>query len=363
MSSTKAKVLFQLNDGSPDPRANVVAYQVTITNQGDVPIYLQEITPIYSGGVDYMAPQDSIAKLEERARNTCKELTKLLEDFHGLRPADEKSKLENIGSYWREITAVLDSKRNRVLRYYLRITWIPVRRKASKALRILDDEARTLMVESYAEAERQYLSMKEARQEGIPTNVVVLYDSKLLKLKQIESELRERKQSEFRTIDPGKSQSERHVFIFKRGYVDTFQYGIEFLARYFTEDLSNGGKDYQSAAESISKAVAPRTGPLSLIAVASSLLGVLLRLSQRGIVLEKIDAFNEHISSGLILQALNPFVIPAILSYVFYNLYEYTDISKGLKVSINWRGALLLGFLSGFMSDRIMRAFASIIGN
>src|SRR5689334_10836407 len=112
------KVLFQLSDGTPDPRSNVVDYQVTITNQGDLPIYLQEISPIYSRGVTYEDALDSLGKLEAKRKSTCEELSQLLDELHRLHRDDGLNDSDRLRGYWKELVGVLKSPPSRLLGYY-----------------------------------------------------------------------------------------------------------------------------------------------------------------------------------------------------------------------------------------------------
>jgi len=51
-----------------------------------------------------------------------------------------------------------------------------------------------------------------------------------------------------------------------------------------------------------------------------------------------------------------------ILALIFFNVFEFTDLLKGVGKNLGWRSAMLIGVLCGLGSDRIFAAFKSLIG-
>ena len=56
------------------------------------------------------------------------------------------------------------------------------------------------------------------------------------------------------------------------------------------------------------------------------------------------------------------FIFAVLLSFVFFNVYEHTDVGKKLPIIGGWRGALLIGFLSRAGAERIFAALKALLG-
>ena len=55
-------------------------------------------------------------------------------------------------------------------------------------------------------------------------------------------------------------------------------------------------------------------------------------------------------------------IIAIIVTLIFFNIYEFTELGNRFKMSLGWRSALLIGALCGFFGDRIVAAIQGFIG-
>lgn len=100
--------------------------------------------------------------------------------------------------------------------------------------------------------------------------------------------------------------------------------------------------------------VSPYPLSLSMVAIAASLLGVLLKITLEG-------ASNVGPVLVGMFWSLKLFVAP-IVALIFFNVYEHTSIGKDLTMPVSWRSALLIGAICGLAQDRILAALKAMIG-
>jgi hypothetical protein len=58
----------------------------------------------------------------------------------------------------------------------------------------------------------------------------------------------------------------------------------------------------------------------------------------------------------------NSGVTAVILALVIFNVDEVSDLGAKLKMDIGWRGAMLIGVLSGVLGDRMLEALKTFAG-
>jgi hypothetical protein len=72
----------------------------------------------------------------------------------------------------------------------------------------------------------------------------------------------------------------------------------------------------------------------------------------------QVMPFNQAVS--LLIDSFGASVIAAetvagmILAVVIFNIYEHTDLRRGLKMGVGWRSALLIGVLAGLFTNRFL---------
>jgi hypothetical protein len=128
------------------------------------------------------------------------------------------------------------------------------------------------------------------------------------------------------------------------------KYQVAFDASFTVSDAMAA----QTASAATNVLISPYPFALSVIAVLSAFLGVLLRVSLAGSRYPLQDLLSLAQSGGL-------FVGP-VVALIFFNIYEYTSLGKGLTISISWRSALLIGALSGLAQERILASLKALIG-
>ena len=102
--------------------------------------------------------------------------------------------------------------------------------------------------------------------------------------------------------------------------------------------------------------ISPSPLALTSIAMASAVLGLALKH------VFPIAGTEVGGISWTSIFPLSELVASLILALVFFNVFEFTDLLKGMRRNLGWRSAMLIGVLCGLGSDRIFAAIKSLIG-
>ncbi len=178
-----------------------------------------------------------------------------------------------------------------------------------------------------------------------------LYLAKVEQLERLESRMDEGERRVLATIEPGQAFTSTYVIRFLRGRFEPqkYQVGIDIVY----DDSSPDGPQATGASAAVQ--ISPYPSSLSLIAICSSLLGVLLQRALLGSEAPLSDLSNMLIGGRIL-------VAPAV-ALIFFNGYEYTALGKNLPMTLSWRSALLIGALCGLAQDRILAALKALIGS
>jgi hypothetical protein len=154
-------------------------------------------------------------------------------------------------------------------------------------------------------------------------------------------------------IDPESFYSRIYVLKFKRRLFSTRIYDIGFDYKYITD---NSPREYR---ENISTSlnITPHPFFLTLFAAIFSLLGTLLKFGMENVSISQRDVLKKY-EEVLITKG----TVSVIIAILFFNIYEFTDIGKKLKIGINWRTALVFGILAGLLGDRLVEALRVLLG-
>lgn len=133
---------------------------------------------------------------------------------------------------------------------------------------------------------------------------------------------------------------------------------------------------------SITATISPKPLILNLFAVASAVLGALLKLeldavkaksaasaSTTAAIPAGITSHPPDVSSWswdfLSLFQISPWsqILAAMLTALFFfNIYDSTEVGKKINVGTGWRSALLIGGLSGLMNEKVVSALQALVG-
>ncbi len=211
-----------------------------------------------------------------------------------------------------------------------------------------------------------------------------------------------------RTIKESGSNSWIYILNGERHYVQPATYAITSDCKYTINENSTSIKKIISGSTTIT--IAPKQFFLAVIAIAASILGVILsdasehltdknvienakmtiiKHKESGISLQKIEKLfptitrenydplllyvkaskddkankeEEEKRSGILGFLYSAEVMAAVAAaIIFFNIYEYTPIGKKLKFGIGWRGAFLLGTICGLLNEKIVGMINSFI--
>ena len=185
-------------------------------------------------------------------------------------------------------------------------------------------------------------------------NVLEIFKAKLKQLTELESIMEnDPTASSLATIEPDSIFAITYVLEFPRSLIDSKRYNIDIEAVY----TEYGKSEKNVGAATTSLIISPKPYILTLIAILGSLLGVLLKVA-----IEPTSRDSPYFYQSTLHTLVGSVGISAvILAIIFYNVYEFTDIGKNIKINIGWRSALLIGALCGLLGDRILSAIQSFL--
>ena len=184
-----------------------------------------------------------------------------------------------------------------------------------------------------------------------------LIESKIEFLEQVESKIPNSKDGLITSIEPESFFSIIYILKFKRNDMNSKKYNISIESKYKESNNSLIG------GASVSQIISPNPIVLSNIAIGFSILGTIVKISLEGGVsfVHKVNIANSVIWNDIFTYILQTF-ITSVIAVVFFNIYEYLDIGKKITLSVSWRSAMLIGFLSGLFADRILDSVKVFIG-
>lgn len=180
-----------------------------------------------------------------------------------------------------------------------------------------------------------------------------VFYAKIEQLRTLEALLGGGSESALATIEPDSFFGMTYILRFPRSVAEPRKYNLSFEAIY----REPGRSERHVGGTTASLIISPRPEVLTLIAVASSLLGVVL----------KFAAATTAGTSASYTGFLRPEVFwqgvgAVVTALVFFNVYEFTTLSEKFKMHVGWRSALLIGLLCGLVGDRIWAALKTFVG-
>ena len=357
------RVDFRLEEQFSDLRSNEVAYKFIIENLGSSAIELLAITPRIPEDVTLLEIRDpSSVALKAKHDELCKELNEILDNYliisfqevRTLRVKAEKEMFDEMVDY-------SSSKFGMVFRLYAKVfsgTYFRMMERNQKRRAAYKNE-----IESLTQAKAAH-DRWLANAQSTDSLIKNLFESKMQRLEELESEMgADLESSSLATIEPESFFAQTYVLRFRRSKWDPKKFNISIEGVY--SEIGKEGRHVGGASTSL--IISPKPLALTIVAVISSFLGVLLKhaldASTKGVIIpwskENIQkAFQSPEAAAVGLQTLSG----AILALIFFNVYEFTDIGKKIGIGVGWRSALLIGALCGLLGDRILAALKALIG-
>lgn len=332
---------FKLEEQLPDVRSDHIAYKLTISNPSTHPIRLLAVEPRVPIGASLLEITDSsLAQANALKAELVDELTRLLRQYLWVTSAAFRQQwMELQKESLKQIFSVVG-----FFSFYFQLFF------ASSSLQArMKREFETLSFKIFSAADARSAYEKWMADSTGHETIKTLFEEKVKQLERSESRMDESDRPGLTSIPPGGFFTATYVIKFSRRLFEPKKFQVGFDATY-----SEASSPAQSNSIGTSVQISPYATSLSAVAVFAALLGVLLRLSISGSPdpLREIGALAQ---SGQLLMG-------PIVAFIFFNVYEYTSVGKGLSMSVSWRSALLIGALSGIAQDRILAALMALIG-
>jgi hypothetical protein len=333
---------FKLEEQLSDQRSNQIAYKVTIENTDTKPIRLQSVLPRVPVGASLLEVTDiSLAETNARKADLIEELNQILREFLWVVSQQfRETWLEQTKTTYKELFSL-----SGIFRFYFQMIF---NAKSFQTLMKRQFESFRFKISSASDARSAYKRwMKNTKEhEAIRS----LFEAKLEQLERIERQMGEGDNSGLTAIEPGSHFAATYVLRFSRGVFEPRKYQVSFNATYHVSDSSSE----QSTSAATNVQISPYPLSLSIVAIISAVLGVLLRLSLAG---------STNPLSDLALSATSgQLLVGPVIALIFFNVYEYTSVGKDLQIAISWRSSLLIGALCGIAQDRVLASLKALIG-
>lgn len=332
---------FKMEEQLVDSRSDQIAYKLTVSNADSQPIRLLSIYPRVPAGASVLEITDSsLAQANAQKAKLLDELNRLLRQYLWVTSTAFRTEwIAQQREAVKEIFSVVG-----ILSVYFQIFFRPSIFQA-RVKREFDTFSFTIA--SAADARSAYEKWMAASTEY--DAVRTLFDEKAKQLERIEERMDESERPGLTSIAPGGYFTATYVMRFARRALEPRKYQVGFEAAYSQTD---GSPQSNSVATTVQ--ISPYPLSLSVVAVLSAFLGILVRLS--------VDAQSQPFQEMLKLSQSGQILVGPIVALIFFNVYEYTSVGKEVSMSVSWRSALLIGALSGLAHDRILSALKAFIG-
>lgn len=323
-----------------DARSSQFSCVLTIANQGSAALEVLAASPRLPQGLRLNEANDASAlQLVDRHGALCERLEEAVGAFLVARSGEEATayaervraamqSVFNTRSMIDVYASMLMGRRPKFLQdIRLRVTRLPITnaREGSRALQIMrsyEPEARVIESANYLlqaitdiENDPDYESFRSARS----------------------------------LVLPGQQQKSIYVVQARRGLLGVKSYCINFSIELRSQD----GKDHTSRLESASISVSPNPVSLTALAIASSAVGAGIRY---------LTTMPEGAPAAAVFTQWPNFLVAALTALVVFNIFDLTRLRDQLRASVSWRGAILVGFLCGYLNTRILSAVEALLG-
>jgi len=368
-------VMFELIEQFTDLRSNEIAYIFKVTDNSPQAILLTSITPRIPENVEIVEVKDpSSVALKIKHTDLCKDLSELIQNYLITRVEVVNNVflqrlkeiiLDIFKDYFKITFGFIGLGFLKIFSYILNGVFL-------EKIKILIRRSRayTIKIESRADAQRAYERWITGA-TGDLSLIKEVFETKMGQLLEIEEAMKtDAKSSAIATIEPSSFFAMTYVLRFPRRAMNPRKYTIAIEGGYSYVRKPSGQTERHVGAATSSLIISPQPWFLTTVAVVSSFLGVVLKNAQldagvnasqkspppsadQGLSL--IEVLTRSLHSAQILTA-------AILALVFFNIYEYTDFGKKLRMGIGWRSAMLIGVLCGLIGERFLAAIKTLVG-
>jgi hypothetical protein len=330
-------------------RSNEVSFKVTVLNKSDEKIELQSLTPKVPFGVSIEEQEDTFRESNlEKFQDLCYELSELLNNHLKTESDAYVARLAKIESDL--IEKYLRSLADRLKVYYALMRKSTRRELDNQINRSLDTFK--YKIKNYADAqwafEKYFMNSGDSMIKGF-------FEGKLKQMEDLNSRFDLSNSSSIANIEAGSFYSRNYIIRCKRNMVNEKKFT-------FTIDSQFVGKSREKIQRTTASAtivISPYPFSLSVAAMVSSLFGVILKFTFKEMNFSSVSQYFSELGIFLIT---GPGISALIISLIFFNILEFTDIGKRLKIGINWRSAMFIGVMAGIMGERLVESMKVLIG-
>jgi len=337
-----ASPTFKLEEQLADQRSDQIAYKLTIANPGTTPIRLHSVEPRVPMGASLLQIRDtSLAEANALRAELVQELNRLLRQFLWVTSeAFRHTWVERQKEGLRELFTVIG-----ILTFYMQLIIAP---RGWLARMRVEFNSLAFRIASASDARSAYARWMQNANEH--DTVRSLFEAKIEQLEHMEAQMDEDDRPGLTSIDSGSFFTATYVLKFARGLLEPRKYQVGFAVTYQEQD--SGPLQTTSVATNVQ--ISPYPFSLSIVAIVAALLGVLVRVSLAGAQ----DPIHEMVT----LARSGHLLVGPVVALIFFNVYEYTSLGKGIGMSVSWRSALLIGAVCGLAQDRILAALKALVG-
>ena len=345
-----------LEEQLPDQRSDQIAYRLTVENTGKDSIRIRDIDPRIPDGVKVLEVRDS-AMAESMSTRTqlIEELNQLLYNFQMATNEPFRDMAARNGAIVMQKMFSVSS----LMKIYAKMIFSPrsTRAKIEAAPGHLSYKVRNLK-----DAEIAYANWLQFSAQFV--GEAEIYKAKMDQLREMDQAIADGNSMGLTTIEPGAKLSSTYVLRFKRGLMTPRKYQLALDVTYDHAPepdaaVNEAGEPKASPLQRTSVAsnalISPFALAMNLMAVIGALLGVAIKLRPPQTAISSSQQFWSFVGTNTLWTA-------PIIALIFFNIYEYTSVGKGLIMSISWRSALLIGALCGISQDKIIVAINAFIG-
>jgi len=331
----------RLEEQLVDVRSDQIAYKLTISNSDPNTLRLLTVQPRVPLGASLLEVTDSsLVQANAQKARLLEELNRLLRQYLWVTSTSFRQEwIDQQRATLKEIFTI-----NGFLSGYINLFF---RNSSLQARMKREFETFSFNVASATDARAAYTKWMESSTSHEAAKT--LFDEKTKQLERIESRMDEGERPGLTTLPSGGFFTATYVMRFDRKLFEPRKYQVGFEIAH-----SQGEGQPQTASVATSVQISPYPVSLSLVAIISALLGVLVRTA----VAPDSQPFAQMFS----LAQSGQLLVGPIVALIFFNIYEYTAIGKEMLISVSWRSALLIGALSGLAHDRMLAAIKALIG-
>jgi hypothetical protein len=224
----------------------------------------------------------------------------------------------------------------------------------------------SIRIRNSAGAQKYYDEFLKPYEEGTK-ELCQIYKAKLDDVRQIENELgNEDRDDGISDVDPGGVFSRTYIYNCERSLWNPRVYTFSFDCGYLDHGVPGEPKHLSA---SIASVISPNPVALNILSVVSAILGAVLKIAldswqgKDDLVKTSLPPGLPQQLDGLLTSPIYGAIAAGVLTALFfYNIFNSTSVGKRVNFRRGWRGALLIGGLSGLLNQRVIAVLVSLLG-